>query len=381
MQNLEREETEVSSLPFVPSETHLRLQRLRERLHRSGADATIVTHLPNVYYLTGFTGSAGALLVEPGHATLFTDGRYTVQAGIELKSSGVKAEISRGSLPCVLGRHISARKGRAALRVAYDPGHTTVSAQRELFRAAGRRVGWLAEQGWVEALRAIKSDSELGEMRRAARLISGVFDQVVKKIKPGVRELELAAEVDFLMRRLGAEGPSFETIVASGPRAALPHARPTSKRLRRNELVVLDLGAILRHYCSDMTRTVYLGKAPKRVKTWYKAVLEAQAAGIGALGAGVEAGAPDLAARRVLDSYGLGKYFVHSTGHGLGIEVHEDPRLAAGQKRLLEAGMVVTVEPGVYVEGVGGIRIEDDVAILKGRTETLTTAPKELLEL
>jgi Xaa-Pro aminopeptidase len=187
-------------------------------------------------------------------------------------------------------------------------------------------------------------------MRRAARLISEVFEQVVKKIKPGVEELELAAEVDFLMRRLGAEGPSFETIIASGPRAALPHARPTSKRLRRNELVVLDLGAILRHYCSDMTRTVYLGKAPKRVKTWYKAVLEAQAAGIEALGAGVEAGEPDLAARRVLDSYGLGKYFVHSTGHGLGIEVHEDPRLAAGQKRLLEAGMVVTVEPGVYME-------------------------------
>jgi Xaa-Pro aminopeptidase len=349
-------------------------------MQSSGADAAVITHLPNVYYLTGFTGSAGALLVQPDRATLFTDGRYTVQVKDELKSSGVRAEVSRGALPTIVGSHIAARKGRAALRVAYDPGHTTVSAQRELFRAAGPRVRWQAEQGWVEALRIIKSDFELAEMRRAARLISDVFEGVVKKIKPGVSELELAAEVDFLMRKLGAEGPSFETIVASGPRAALPHARPTSKRLGRNELVVLDLGAILRHYCSDMTRTVYLGKAPKRVKTWYKAVLEAQAAGIQALGACVEAGEPDLAVRRVLDSYGLGKYFVHSTGHGLGIEVHEDPRLAAGQKSLLQAGMVVTVEPGVYMEGVGGIRIEDDVAIFKGRTETLTTAPRELLE-
>jgi Xaa-Pro aminopeptidase len=233
----------------------------------------------------------------------------------------------------------------------------------------------------VEALRAVKSVAELTQMRKAAQLVSKVFEQVVPKIRPGITEIELAAEVDFRMRIMGAEGPSFETIIASGPRAALPHARPTSKRLRRNEFVVLDLGAILGHYCSDMTRTVYLGSATKRVKTWYKAVLEAQAAGIQALGAGVEAGLPDLAARAVLDSCGLGKFFVHSTGHGLGIEVHEDPRLAAGQKRQLQAGMVVTVEPGIYVEGAGGIRIEDDVAIHSGRTEILTTAPRELLEL
>ncbi len=381
MQNLGTEETEVSSLPFMHTEFHDRMRRLRGQIERSGADAAVVTHLPNIYYLTGFTGSAGVLFVQPDRAILFTDGRYSVQARIELKLSKVKAEISRGSALLVLGAHIAARRSRATLRIAYDPSHITVAAQRELFRAGGRRVRWQAEQGWVEALRAVKSEAELAQMRRAALLISDVFEQVIKVIRPGIAELELAAEVDFRMRRLGAEGPSFETIIASGPRGALPHARPTSKRLRRNELVVLDLGAILAHYCSDLTRTVYLGKATKRVKTWYKAVLEAQAAAIQALGTGVAAGVPDQAARRVLDSYGLGKFFVHSTGHGLGIEVHEDPRLAAGQKTLLEAGMVVTVEPGVYVEGVGGIRIEDDVAIYKGRTEILTTAPRELLEL
>jgi Xaa-Pro aminopeptidase len=381
VQNLGREETEVSSLPFMPSEFHSRLQRLRKRIEHFGANASVVTHLPNIYYLTGFTGSAGVLYVEASRATLFTDGRYTTQAREELKHSGVRAQISRGSAIAALGAHITGRRQRTALRVVFDPTHITLAAHRDLLRAAGPRVRWQGEQGWVEELRAVKSVTELTQLRKAARLISEVFEQVIPKIKPGITELELAAEIDFRMRILGAEGPSFETIVASGPRAALPHARPTNKRLRRNEFVVLDLGAILGHYCSDMTRTVYLGSATKRVKTWYKAVLEAQAAAIEALGTGVEAGVPDLAARRVLDSFGLGKFFVHSTGHGLGIEVHEDPRLAAGQKRPLRAGMVVTVEPGVYVEGVGGIRIEDDIAIHKGRTEILTTAPRELLEL
>ncbi|MFZ0821921.1 MAG: aminopeptidase P family protein [Candidatus Acidiferrales bacterium] len=357
------------------------MRRLRERIEHSGASSSVVMHLPNIYYLTGFTGSAGVLYVEAGRATLFTDGRYTVQAREELKHSMIKAEISRGSALAALGAHIAGRKGRATLRVAYDPSHFTMAAHRDLLRAAGPRVNWQAEQGWVEALRAVKSVTELTQIRKAARLISDVFEHIVRRIRPGITELELAAEVDFRMRILGAEGPSFETIVASGPRSALPHARPTSKRLRINEFVVLDLGAILGHYCSDLTRTVYLGKASKRVKTWYKAVLEAQAAAIQALDAGVVASVPDLAARRVLDSYGLGKFFVHSTGHGLGIEVHEDPKLADGQKRLLEAGMVVTVEPGVYVEGTGGVRIEDDVAIHPGRTEVLTTASRELLEL
>jgi Xaa-Pro aminopeptidase len=363
------------------NEFHSRLRGLRHRIEESGASAAVVTHLPNIFYLTGFTGSAGILYVEPNRATLFTDGRYTVQAKEELKPSKVKAEIARGSALLALAARIADRTSRARQRIICDPNHITVADQRKLIRAAGRNVRWQDETGLVESLRGIKSEAELVKMRHAAHLISDVFVQVVKVIRPGITELDLAAEVDFRMRKLGAEGPSFETIIASGPRAALPHARPTRKRLRRNELVVLDLGAILRHYCSDMTRTVYLGKAPKRVKTWYKAVLEAQAAAIQALSVEVEAGAPDLAARQVLDSFGLGKFFVHSTGHGLGIEVHEDPRLAAGQKRLLEAGMVVTVEPGIYMEGIGGIRIEDDVAIHKGRTEVLTTAPKELLEL
>ena len=183
------------------------------------------------------------------------------------------------------------------------------------------------------------------------------------------------------MRRKGASGEAFETIVASGPRSALPHARPTDKRVGKNELVVLDLGAILGQYCCDLTRTVYVGRAPARIRRWYQAVQQAQAAAREALRDGVAAAQVDAAARRILKRFRLNHRFVHSTGHGLGLEVHEEPRLARGQTKLVQAGNVVTVEPGVYVEGVGGIRIEDDVAVFPNGTEVLTSAPREFLEI
>jgi Xaa-Pro aminopeptidase len=355
-----------------------RLKRLRRRISESDAAALVVTHLPNVRYLSGFTGSAGILVVQSGSATLFTDGRYAVQAPQQVKPAGVRVIIPPASILNAAGEFLGSTKKRL---VAFDPSQFTVTQHKDLKRAAGSRVSWLAASGWVEDLRLIKSAGEIAKMRAAARLISKVFDQVVPLIRPGVTELDLAAEIDYRMRKLGASGPSFETIVASGPRSALPHASPTGKRLRRNELVVLDAGAILADYCSDMTRTVFVGRASNRMKGWYRAVLEAQLAGIEAVAAGTECSAPDAAARRVLDSQGLGKYFVHSTGHGLGLEIHEAPRLAKGQKAKLQAGMVITIEPGIYIEGVGGIRIEDDVAIHAGRTEVLTTATKELLEL
>ena len=207
------------------------------------------------------------------------------------------------------------------------------------------------------------------------------MDETIRLIRPGVTELEIAAEIGYRMRRKGASGESFEAIVAAGPRSALPHARPTGRRIGKNELVVLDLGAILRDYCSDLTRTVYVGRAPARVRRWYQAVLEAQSAARDVLKAGIAVGAVDAAARNVLQHKGLGRYFVHSTGHGIGLENHDDPRIARDKKRLLEAGNVVTLEPGVYVEGVGGIRIEDDALVTHRGAEILTTAPREFLEL
>jgi Xaa-Pro aminopeptidase len=235
--------------------------------------------------------------------------------------------------------------------------------------------------GGVERLRATKDEQEIGCLRAAAALASRVFEKILPYVGPGRHELDLAAEIDYQIRKLGASGPAFETIVASGPRSALPHARPTTRLLRKNELVVLDLGAILRHYCSDLTRTVYLGRVPRRIQHLYGAVREAQAAAIDAIRPGVPAAHVEQAARAVLEKHSLARYFVHSLGHGLGLEVHEEPRLAMDVKRGLEAGHVLTVEPGVYVPRLGGIRIEDDVLVTRRGAEILTSAARELREL
>lgn len=364
----------------MPNEYRQRMARLRKRLMEFHAEALVVTHAPNIYYLCGFLGSAGILVVEPTRVTLITDSRYMVQAREQTRESGVSVLIPKEPILMAAGDRLDSIRARKP-RIALDFSHMTVSEKARLVKAARHSANWISGAGWVEGLRTIKSGPELRIMRAAALLISSVFDDVFKVIRPGIKELDLAAEMDYRMRKLGAEGPSFETIVASGPRAALPHARPTSRRLRRNELVVLDAGAILTGYCSDMTRTVFLGRATGRIRQWYKAVREAQKAACEATAAGVQAGVPDAAARRVLESYKLGKYFVHSTGHGLGLEVHEDPRLAKGQMARIEPGMVVTIEPGVYVPDIGGIRIEDDLAVHANGTEILTTTSRELLEL
>jgi Xaa-Pro aminopeptidase len=252
---------------------------------------------------------------------------------------------------------------------------------KELRKAAGGNLKWVVKDGLVENLRAVKDASEIGQIRDAARLGSQVMEEAIRLIRPGVTELEIAAEIGYRMRLKGASGESFEAIVAAGPRSALPHARPTARQIGKNELVVLDLGAILRRYCSDLTRTVHVGKATSRVRGWYQAVLEAQSAAREALKSGVTCGAVDAAARNVLQRKGLGRYFVHSTGHGIGLEIHENPRIARDQETVLETGNVVTLEPGVYVEGVGGIRIEDDALVTSRGAEILTTTPREFLEL
>ena len=329
------------------------------------------------YYLTGFTGEVGALLVSAKGSFLVTDGRFTAQAKEE--TSGLRIVKQEGSLIATLGSLLQGRSRRA--RVAFDATQLTVAQFRGLRNAAGPRVRWIRVDGLGESGRERKDAQELALMRKAAALASEVLSAALKLLKPGVREIEVAAEVEYQMRRRGASGPAFETIVAFGARSAHPHARPTEKRLRKNELVVLDLGAILGHYCSDITRTVFVGRAPARIRRWYNAVREAQAAAVAAAQPGTTCGDVDAAARGVLRRYGLDQYFVHSTGHGLGLEVHEDPRVARGQKHVLVPGNVITIEPGVYVPGVGGIRIEDDVAVHAGRTEVLTRVTRDFIEI
>lgn len=316
------------------------------------------------------------MVVSRKGTTLVTDGRFMVLGKEE--TSGVRILRQKESLLESVGQFL---KDERARRIGFDPTHLTVSQLQSARKASGSKLQWVPVPGIVEKLRVRKDSGELAQMRKAAIVAGEVMKFAVGLLKPGIRETEVGAEIEYQMRKRGASGPAFETIVAFGERAALPHARPTSKRLSKNELVVLDLGVIIGHYCSDITRTVFLGRASKRIQLWYKAVLEAQAEAIATAKNGVACGDVDAAVRRVLAGYGLDHLFVHSTGHGLGLEVHEDPRVGKGQKRRLEPGNVITIEPGVYAEGVGGIRIEDDVAVHASRTEVLTCAPRDLIEL
>jgi Xaa-Pro aminopeptidase len=354
-----------------------RLGRLRLSFSGIGADAILVSHLPNIRYLCGFTGSAGLLLVDSFSATLFTDSRYTFQARQEVR--GARTRICKQGLVRAASEALRSRKGR--LRVGFSGSTMSVAQKHALDSAAGSRVRWVEDGGVVEKLRAVKDVSELAVMREAAALISAVFKRVVRDIRAGTPELALAAKIESDIKLRGGSGPSFETIVAAGARSAWAHARATQRAIGKNELVVLDQGAILRGYCSDMTRTVFVGKASGKIRGLYTAVLEAQEAGKRAIRPGVTAGDVDEAARNTLKRAKLDRYFTHSLGHGLGLEVHEMPRLGKGEKTELREGMVLTVEPGVYLEGLGGIRIEDDVVVTAQGCEDLTSATRDLLEL
>ena len=354
----------------------LRLKRVQDWLEKNRLDGLLVTHLPNLRYLCGFTGSAGALAVLGGEAVLFTDSRYTIQAHEE--AIGVGVRVVAGDVLTGAAKWVRKAKARD---IGFESARLTVAGREALGRSAGKRVRWRPVRGCVEAFRAVKDAWEIQAMREAADLGSAVLADVLPLIKPGVREVQLAAEMEYRMRRRGADGVAFETIVAFGERTALPHGRPTTRALRRNELVLLDWGAILRGYCCDLTRTLYLGRAPTQVRRWYQAVLNAQMAAREVLRPGISAGRVDAATREILERRGLARYFTHSTGHGLGLEVHEAPRLGRGQKEKIQAGMVVTLEPGIYVENVGGIRIEDDVTLTPGGIEVLTSASREFLQL
>jgi Xaa-Pro aminopeptidase len=354
-----------------------RLERLRLFLDGLSADAIVVSHLPNIRYLCGFSGSAGLLVVEPESATFFTDSRYTIQSKHEV--AGARVRVVKKGLLRAGGELIRSR--RSLRRVAYSPAQVTIAQKQALDAAVSRKVRWVGDSGAVEKLRMVKDASEISVMREAAVIVSKTFQRTRDILHPGIKELDLAAEIERDFKRQAAEGPSFETIVASGKRSAWPHARPSSKTVSKNELVVLDQGAILRGYCSDMTRTVFVGRASRRIRYLYGAVLEALEAGKAAARAGVTSHDVDAAARGVLRRAGLGRYFTHSTGHGLGLEIHESPRIGKGDQTVLAEGMVVTVEPGVYIEGLGGIRIEDDIVVTARGAEQLTTAPRELIEI
>lgn len=346
-----------------------------------GADnleALVVTHLPNIFYLSSFSGSSAILVVTPSDATLITDPRYTVQAKQELAGTKAKVQIARGPLLTAAGERLKAIRARHA---GFEAARITVAQKNALEGAAEKRTRWVAWDGRIEKARAVKDAEEIQTIREAGAIACAAWADVLPLVRVGALESDLAAEIEYNMRRKGASGPAFDLIVASGERGALPHARASRKAIKKNELVVFDLGAILRGYSSDLTRTVFVGRAPREVRRCYKAVLEAQEAARLALRPGVHSEEVDAAARRVLQGAGLGDKFIHSTGHGLGLEVHEMPRIARGDKSVLQQGMVVTLEPGVYFEGQGGIRTEDDALVTERGAEYLTQANRELIEL
>jgi Xaa-Pro aminopeptidase len=337
-------------------------------------DALLVSALPNLRYLSGFTGDNALLLVTSESQTLFTDPRFAIQASEEC-SCTIKIA-PRGPLEPYVVESIRRKKLK---RIGFEASRMIFDVHRRLKEALPLGASLKPIGPVIEKLRMIKSKDEIARIRKSVLTNSEAFMKTVKSIRPGVSESAIAAELEFQMRRLGAEKAAFETIVAVGARSALPHARPGNQRVAVDELLLIDMGSCQDGYMSDMTRTLFCGKPGRRIRSMYKSVLKSQLAAISAVREGATAGQVDRQARQVLESEGLGKYFVHSTGHGLGLEIHEPPRVGRRDKTRLEAGMVITIEPGAYIQGFGGIRIEDTVLVSKNGCEILTPTPKELM--
>jgi Xaa-Pro aminopeptidase len=353
---------------------HARRQALRALLAQADLASLLVTKPANVRYLTGFSGSYGAVLLLHDRTLFFTDRRYQQQASSQVAEA--ELVLAPGDL---IGGVVSV-VAPLDEGLGFEPrGLSFQDGQRLRSTLRGRPV--VAAPRLVEDLREVKDEAELSRMAEAARLGSVTLEDVLGGLRPGVTEREVALELEVGMRRRGADGLAFPSIVAFGENAAEPHHEPGHRPLRPDDLVKLDFGARLDGYCSDMTRTVVLGRASERQRELYELVRRSQAAGLAALRAGVTGAAVDRASRDVIAGAGMGDAFGHPTGHGVGLEIHEAPRVRAGANGTIAAGTPVTVEPGVYLPGFGGVRIEDLVVVRPDGHELLTTATKELLEL
>ncbi len=360
-------------MPTDPDRAVRRRSALRARLAEADLVGLLVTRPANVRYLTGFSGSYGALLLIHDRTIFCTDRRYEHQAAAEVAD----AELVLAS-DDLIGAAVGVL-GSDSTSVGFEPGGLTWASGQRLRGALPGRA--LPAPELVEELRQVKDDGELAAMRQAARLATEALAELLGTLAPGLTERQAAVALETCMRRLGADGIAFDTIVAFGEQAAEPHHRPSDRRLARGDLVTLDFGATVDGYRSDMTRTVVLGRASERQRELYELVRQAQGAGLAALRPGVTGGEVDRACRQVIDQAGLGAAFSHPTGHGVGLEIHEAPAVRQGAGGRIAAGTPVTVEPGVYLPGFGGVRIEDLTVVRPGGHEPLTTAPKELLEL
>jgi Xaa-Pro aminopeptidase len=363
---LSGESTHIDTLPA-------RLARLRAALPEAGLDALLISQPENRRYLSGFTGSAGWLLVSSDRALLATDFRYHEQVGLECPGCElVKLQVT---FPATLPAMLEQVGGR---RIGFEADHVTY-ADAQAWMEAAPGYEWVPTRGIVIGLRGVKDAEEIATLRAAVKLADEALAAVLSQLRPGMTEREAAWLIDSYMRTHGAEGPSFDTIVAGGPNGARPHAQPTDAPLPAGEPIVIDMGARLHGYCSDLTRTVCLGepKDPERFWTVYNLVLGAQMAAEATARPGISGKQVDDAARAVIAAGGYGPHFGHSLGHGVGLAVHEEPRFSQAYAGLLVAGATVTVEPGIYLSGWGGVRIEDIVILTGNGAEVLTAAPKE----
>lgn len=355
-----------------------RIPRLQTLLAGAGCEALVVSAPSNILYLTGFTGSAAIVLVMAGQAVLVTDGRYASQSVEELEAAGVAARVEVGLPPAQEKALAEAAEG--VERIGLEASDVSWARQHHLATDVFAGAELVATQGLVEGLRLVKDDGEVAAMQAASAIADAALARLRPRLVAGTTEAEVANALDFEMRSLGAARPSFETIVASGPNAAKPHARPSARPLEPGELVVMDFGAVSGGYCSDMTRTLCIGQPRSAsLARMVEVVAGSQAAGLASVRAGVAAREVDSACREVISEAGWGDAFVHGTGHGVGLDIHEEPRVGPSSDAKLAAGSVITVEPGVYLPGHGGVRIEDMVVVTAEGCRALTNSPKDLM--
>jgi len=356
--------------------TMTRSERFRNRMVELGLPAALVLDPLNVGYLSGFTGSNGAVLMTPSRAVFITDGRYTTQAKTQCLGFEIVIAASSGAFVDVVAEQAL---GLGTSELAVEAEFVTLAASAALQEKL-TGVALKPTKELVLPLRHVKDAGEIGAIREACALADRTFEYLLTLLKPGVTEREIAADMEYFMKKHGAEKEAFDTIVASGANSALPHGRPSDKPLAIGDFVTFDFGARIRRYPSDLTRTVVMGPATQRQREVYQAVLDAQLAAIAAIAPGADGKAVDAVARDLLTARGLGEQFMHGLGHGLGLHIHDHVALSQRSELKVAAGMVLTVEPGVYLEGWGGVRIEDDILVTETGHEVLTHAPKHLIE-
>lgn len=349
-----------------------RIQKLRKALSGEGLDALLVSEPLHIRYLSGFSGDSGLALVGPQQTFLITDFRYEEQARIQ--APGAQLLIAKDGFVEKMAELSPEVTGH---RIGFEEAHLPYKTYKKL-REHLSHAEWIAQDGLVERLSIVKDAQEIAHIREAVRIADRVFEQIVPLLRPGIAEREIAAEMEYAIRKHTPEGPSFEAIVASGPRSSMPHASVTDRKIRSGDLVILDFGAISGGYASDVTRTLAIGTPTAEQRKIHEIVLHAQEAALAAAKADMSCSELDRVARTIVEHAGYGPQFGHSLGHGVGLNVHEQPRISSKSEHILKPGMVVTIEPGIYLPGWGGVRIENLVVIHQNGCENLTTAPKQL---